>query len=151
MDTLPVSIYKKCIIYVTNYWIPNIKANQPAASAIVLNHLQTCKFLPASFPSGEQSMMVRTCASNNKLLVKMTTTHCSPQDIIWEGGIDHVLVILPNQRATERGVLKTLYKPMTIFHDNSSPWMEEQICGKVEHPKSCAWDSPVTTVAIFLQ
>ena len=30
----------------------------------------------------------------------------------------------------ERRVLKILYKPMTRFHDNPSPRMEEQICGK---------------------
>ena len=31
---------------------------------------------------------------------------------------------------------------MTKFHDNPSPRMEEQICGKVELPRSRARDSP---------
>ena len=33
---------------------------------------------------------------------------------------------------------------MTRFHDNPSPRMEEQICGKVELPKSRAGDSPTS-------
>ena len=56
---------------------------------------------------------------------------------------DHIHIILPKHWATERRALKILHKPMTGFHDTPSPWMEDQICGKVEHPRSRAGDIPV--------
>ena len=62
---------------------------------------------------------------------------CSLQHILRKWGIDH----LPNW-ATERTVLKLLYKLMTRFYDNLSPWLEEQICGKVELPGRRGGDSP---------
>ena len=38
-----------------------------------------------------------------------------------------------------------LYDPMTRFHDNQSPQMEEQICKMVELQRSHAGDSPDPT------
>ena len=69
-------------------------------------------------------------------------TQCYPRDFLWKGGKDHLLLNLPNHLAMERWAVKILYKPMIKFHDNPSVLMEGQICGKVEHPRCRAGDSP---------
>ena len=69
-------------------------------------------------------------------------TQCCPRDFLWKGGKDHLLLILPHHLAMEMWAVKVLYKPMTKFHDYPSLQMEERICGKVEHPRRHAGDSP---------
>ena len=54
---------------------------------------------------------------------------CYPQDFSRKGGMDHLILILRCHWATERRVLKILYKPM------SRTWMEE-------YPKSRTGGSP---------
>ena len=61
---------------------------------------------------------------------------------LWKGGIDHSLLILPNHWATDWRVLNILYKPITRYHDNRSPSIEEQIFGMMDLPTRGTWDSP---------
>ena len=67
---------------------------------------------------------------------------CCPKDFLLNGGIDHLLLFKHNNWATERRVLKILYKPMARIYDKPGHPMEEQIWRNVVLPRRSAGDSP---------
>ena len=60
-------------------------------------------------------------------------TQSCPQDYLWKVGMDSLFYLPTEPR--KGGFCKYYNKPMTRFHDDPSPQMEEKICGKVEHPE----------------
>ena len=86
---------------------------------IIYNKYITIYVLPLPIPEG--------------LCIDDTTYQYCPQDVLWNEGIAHLRLILLNHWATERRVLKVLYKPMTKLYDNPIPRMKEQIARNFVH------------------
>ena len=60
---------------------------------------------------------MRYITHHSKSHQKITLHQCCPQEFLWKGEVEDLLIMLSNHWATEKKVLKILYKPMTRFYD----------------------------------